>query len=992
MADIGEEAAISGLLGGLERAPDGVWQATRALLASPAVAAWRHGEPRAPDSPEQRPWSALEALWASSRPGDRALIRAPAGSGASSLFGAFCLHLTRRGLARVAFIPISVHGGMADPSIWVAALHARLGALTSRKASERALAPRVADDIRPILDGDENPETPLLIVLDRAHENDDPTVWSRIGWSAGLPGNVRMWVSADNDPGVTAARWGEALHWLNDWSDLVLEMPSERSATALPGDVDADTVCVLSAASGPISEAELAQIVGGDRAEARVSATLRKLEPWLCHTTHGAAFLHRSLGKTLALRLSHLGDARGQALLTAHVQATLDSYSEGSIAPVTRSEYVIRYGAMHFLRHDATAEELDRVISEPMRAAWEPLDGGAFGFRALVVAAWRRSHAAFCEATSEASRGPCMVQALRLRTIFEQIISLLVHALPDVVAGAIHEGIFRPDAGIELAKPLNEKDRLRLWRAVRPAVSEADVAWPTPLLHEADRAVGGLEAAGATEPPSAYQLDRRRFVLGGLKSRRVVKALVIGALRRMAERLRSPAREEVLLLAARRLAGLHPERRASWAALLAPLYPEERRAERLEDVDAQSSALPELGDRLEVLTERLLGSSAGASAIVQRAMGWLLSSERFPLTAQRFLFHVPESEWNRLVPEEARALVRRWQGESRGSADSLGPLRCGQLPPWLVAEVQDAPLAEVKERTDVSDRNFVASELVSLVTVDVRAELARMFFSVPPEAFRGEGRAIENWAESATLEELRYIHQKVLPCMGSQIDDALAALSLRAVELGDRDLATSFCAAMEGDDDRHQAELEIALALGPFSDVERLVRPDLDDEEASGMLEMVGKALKGEEHAERFAELVRGAARASNRLSAWATVFPSLSPEARERLSAAVADTVKEVLREPPEESDDTLCSMFPWMPEESLCDVWRERASPEAWRPTVAEITPLFTYDRRYDNGACLDTLLLRLGGEAALVAWARTLAGLDDWFSEIGPGPEEG
>lgn len=128
----------------------------------------------------------------------------------------------------------------------------------------------------------------------------------------------------------------------------------------------------------------------------------------------------------------------------------------------------------------------------------------------------------------------------------------------------------------------------------------------------------------------------------------------------------------------------------------------------------------------------------------------------------------------------------------------------------------------------------------------------------------------------------------------------------------------------------------------------------------------------------------------STEIEAPPAVFPSLSLAATERLSAAVADTVKEALREPPEASDDSLCSMFPWMSEESLCDVWRERASPERWRPTIAEITPLFTYDRGYDNGACLDTLLLRLGGEAALVAWARTLAELDDWFSEIGPGPE--
>lgn len=989
MTDIGDEAAMSGLLTGLERAPGSVWRATRALLVDAAVAARLHGERHPPGSRGQGPWSALEALWASSRPGERVLIRAPACSGASALLGAFCLHLTRRGLARVAFIPISVCRGMADPSIWVAALHARLGALTSRKASERALAPRVADDVRPILDGDEGPEMPLLLVLDGAHENDDPAVWSRIGWSAGLPEDVRVWVSVDGDAVATAAQWGEALHWLNDWSDVVLEMPSERSVTALPGDVDADTVCVLSAASGPISEAELVQIVGDDQAEARVNATLRKIDPWLCRIAHGTAFHHRALGRELALRLGSQGDARGQALLTAHVRATLDSCSEGSIAPVSRSEYVIRYGAMHLLRHDATAEELDRVIAEPMRAAWERLDGGAFGFRALVVAAWRRSHAAFGDATSEASRGRLMVQALRLRTIFEQIIASLVHALPDVVAGAIHEGIFRPDAGIELAKPLSEKDRLRLWRAVRPAVSEADVVWPTPLLHEADRAVAGIEAAGATVTPSAHERDLRGFVLGELKSRRVVRTPVIGALRRIAERLRFPARGEVLLLAARRLAGLPPESRALWAALLAPLYPEERRAERLDEADAQISTLPRLDDRLDSLTERLLATSDKASAIVQQAMGWLLSSERFPRTAPRFLFHVPEDEWNRRAPEEARALVRRWQDESRGAGDALAPLRCARLPPWLAAEVQDDLLADLRARTDVSDRNYVASELVSFVTTDVRAELARMFFSEPPEALRGEDRAIENWAASATLEELRHIHQEVLPYVGSWVDDALCALSLRAAELGDKDLASAFCAAMEGDDDRHQAEVEVALALGSFSDVERLVRPDLEDEEASGMLEMVGKALKGEEHAGRFAELVRGAARASNRLSAWAAVFPSLSPEARERLSAAVADTVKEALREAPEESDESLCSMFPWMSEERLRDVWRERASPERWRPTVAEVTPLFTYDRGYNNGACLDTLLLRLGGEAALVAWARTLGELDDWFSEIGPGP---
>ncbi len=120
--------------------------------------------------------------------------------------------------------------------------------------------------------------------------------------------------------------------------------------------------------------------------------------------------------------------------------------------------------------------------------------------------------------------------------------------------------------------------------------------------------------------------------------------------------------------------------------------------------------------------------------------------------------------------------------------------------------------------------------------------------------------------------------------MGSQIDDALAALSSVPWSSATETLRPAFVPRWKGTDDRHQAELEIALALGSFSDVERLVRPDLEDEEASGMLEMVGKALKSEEHAARFAELVRGAARASNRLSAWATVFRRSSPDAREEL------------------------------------------------------------------------------------------------------------
>ncbi|WP_437916420.1 hypothetical protein WME73_17515 [Sorangium sp. So ce302] len=909
------------------------------------------------------------------------------------MLGAFAISLTRRELSRVAFIPISVRYGTADPSVWVAALHARLGQLTRTGPFERALTPRVADDIRPLIDGDETPEIPLLIILDGAGDNNDPAVWSRLGLSEAFSTDVRVWVSVSgvesDGSRRTAAERDRLFHRGNEWSELLIEDLPERPVAELPEDVDFDTAYILAAASGPMSEAELARVAGSSRSEDRVKDTLERLGPWLSRTEDGVAFLDRAWGEEVVRRSIDHGLSRGHECVNAYVRATLDGvFGEVNVA-LSREEYVVRYGSIHLVGHEATGEEIDRIVAEPMRAAWESLDGGAFGFRALVVAAWRRSHSAFLEAVSEAERVRCMVQALRLRTIFEQLVTSLVHALPETVAGAIREGIFQAGAGVELAKPLSAEQRIRLWKSVRPAVSPAAVAWPEPLLGEAERAVAELAETGSIHSSVERGAELKSRILYELKSRRMIAAPVIGALVRIAERLSSPARDEVLLLAERRLSGLRQEDLLVWSARIARLCPDERRVRLLHEVDAGIVALPSLEDRLDVLAERLRVSSEDAAGIVHTAMGWVASADRFPVMASRFLPHVPECEWSRMGRAEARVLVRRWQGESRGYLGDIEPLLDRNLPAWLADEVRSDLVASVR-RVEGATRVQAASEYAPHVGAELRAELARLFFSEPPGAFRGKIGAVENWAALATLEELRHIYQDILPHVGPCDDDAFAALFRRAVELGDRDLATSFCAAMEGDDRRHQAELRVALALGSFSDVERLVRPDLEDEEASGMLEMVGKALKREEDAARFAELVRGAVRASNRLAAWGAVFPSLSLEARERLSGAVAETVKETLRERPEESDDTLCSMFPWMSVESLCDVWRERASPEKWRSTIFEATPLFTYDRGYRNGALLDTLLLRMGGEAALVAWARTLAELDEWFSEIGPWPD--
>ncbi len=350
-------------------------------------------------------------------------------------------------------------------------------------------------------------------------------------------------------------------------------MPSERSVAAVPGDVDADTVCVLSAASGPIAEAELVQIVGGDQAETRV----------FCHVAEARAMAlshnpwRRVPASTSRERYRSALEPSGRCPWSGALDRTCPGDSsiatpKGGIAPVARSEYVIRYGAMHFVRHDATAEELDRVIAEPMRAAWEPLDGGAFGFRALVVAAWRRSHAAFGEATSEASRGRCTGAGAAVANNLRAAHHFVRARSPGRGWRCHPRGIFRPGA--------RHRTRQAAERERQAAAVEGGPA---------RRVRGGCP--GMANAIAARSRTRRRRDRGrrrdrdplGIRARpqrlRIAR-VEMASCRESARDRRAPAyrraaalprAEEVLLLAARRLAGLHPERRAFWAALLAPL-------------------------------------------------------------------------------------------------------------------------------------------------------------------------------------------------------------------------------------------------------------------------------------------------------------------------------------------------------------------------------------------------------------------------------------
>ncbi|MDC3956957.1 hypothetical protein KEG38_24060 [Polyangium jinanense] len=450
----------------------------------------------------------------------------------------------------------------------------------------------------------------------------------------------------------------------------------------------------------------------------------------------------------------------------------------------------------------------------------------------------------------------------------------------------------------------------------------------------------------------------------------------------IAERLSFPVRERVLDIAARHVEARSGEERLSWLATLARLSHDDRRDELLREVDAGILSLPELKHRVAAAAERLGAAPEGATRLVREAINWLLACERLPPMARRFLARIPESDWAALPPDEAREVVARWQADTDSFWERTAPLRVGHVPGWLKAELEQSLLREAMAMAP-SDRLCALSELVEHIRGAARASISQALLAEPAPVLRAHSRAVRRWAPVATVEELHHLERELLPLMEQWDDEALLALTERAAALGEMEPARAFQTAIVEEETRRYGRLSIVVRSGPFEEVERLLGPYLHEEEASGDLPWVAEELRDDGDIARFAEVIATAASGANRLSAWAVAFPRLSEAQRQALAPAVSLAIEDALRAPPEESDSSLYEMLPWLSEENLLAIWKRRADPAVWQPTGAETTRLFSYDRGYVHPEWLSDIVLRLGGEETLVAWAQAEDQVEAWIS---------
>ncbi|MDI1443571.1 hypothetical protein [Polyangium sp. 6x1] len=515
-------------------------------------------------------------------------------------------------------------------------------------------------------------------------------------------------------------------------------------------------------------------------------------------------------------------------------------------------------------------------------------------------------------------------------------------------------------------------------RAIEQARAQSPGGEPSDLrplvLHAWSRAHHALEGAVSREervPWLARSLGARTL-FERLGARFPSSGYALYDVFAIAERLSFPARERVLGIAARQVEARAGEEYLSWLAMLARLSPDGRRAELLREVDARISALPELKHRVAAAAERLDAVPEGATGLIREVLRWLLACKRLPPLARRFFMRIPEADWAALPTDEARAVVARWQADTNSFWEKTGPFRVGHVPGWLKEELEQSLLREAVAM-DSSDRLQALSELVEHVGGAARATMSQAFLAEPAPVLRENARAVQNWAPVATLEELRHLERELLPLTGEWDDEALLALTERAAALGEMELARVFQAAIVDEETQRYGRLSIVFRSGTFQEVEPLLRPYLDEEEASGDLPWVAEELRDAVDVARFADVIATAASGANRLSAWAVAFPRLSEAQRQALAPAVSAAVEDALRAPAEESDGSLYEMLPWFSEENLLTIWRRRADPAVWQPTDAETTRLFSYDRGYVHPEWLSAIVLRLGGEDALVDWAR-------------------
>ncbi|MDI3284249.1 hypothetical protein [Polyangium sp. 15x6] len=474
--------------------------------------------------------------------------------------------------------------------------------------------------------------------------------------------------------------------------------------------------------------------------------------------------------------------------------------------------------------------------------------------------------------------------------------------------------------------------------------------------------------------------ERRGHLRHVLERRERRGVLCFDALLEIATRLRPTHRATVLRSAIAHREARGDERAPVDLARVVGLVEGEERAALLARIEAWLDEA-ETEERLSTLTT-LMSAATPAEAVdwVRRGLGWIATegTEQWS-DVETFFEAIAASTWAALVRTEWEPALQA--GGRNWDSYDVRLVAVSHLPEEARRLLEERGLPALLEK-DAYTRLVTGKMIVHALSWAGRAQLIASLLSLDAVTWREAASAVGPIArhlDDAALERLCRTLGEPNPEGNWRVEAGLAeAWAAR----GMHDRAAVILERITDDEDRAEARMAVAIAAGDaravLSSLDRsLSRPVYRDVMDAAL--RWASERRDSTWAEALAACVDEPLSASDRLHAWAALWPLLSAHARSHLAPKVERAVDDVLADD-DRQDDALCAIAEVLSELRLIGIWKTRATASSYRHALALFEDRFCEFMLPDNHrhSCVLHFVQALGGERALLEHASNLASI--------------
>lgn len=223
----------------------------------------------------------------------------------------------------------------------------------------------------------------------------------------------------------------------------------------------------LSAAFGPLTLDDLAQLHPGLGSSRLIRALLQSVERWVIGDgkVQGYSYSHSRLGYYFWEQLSDKEQREWDGRFCAWGARTLAALNGGELDPKAAPVYLLRHYAEHLERSHAPAERFYALISNGWRRAWEDLDISYGGFLNDVEQARVRASTAYT--INQLGCGSILVQQVRAALCRTSVAAMNDNMSTELFTQILAANLLKPAQALAILKLVSdEKKRIEMLKKV----------------------------------------------------------------------------------------------------------------------------------------------------------------------------------------------------------------------------------------------------------------------------------------------------------------------------------------------------------------------------------------------------------------------------------------------------------------------------------------------------------------------------------------------